>query len=216
MALPVDVRSLDVLRDFRAILARSREDAKNALAAAEMEISRMVDWLANDRRLHWESEIRRRREDLSQMKGELFRKRTSRMFGHDGNLSEPHELVREATRRLEEAEQKLLRVKRWRDPLQQAVMKYRAKAQPLGDMLDGDVQRALGQMEQMIRALEAYLADAPPSTSFVQAQRRERGSVARGEGEEAATEGMEEGEAEDDGVPEAGHTPVDAPADEGV
>jgi hypothetical protein len=181
MALPVDVRSLQALSDFRAALARSREDAKNALAAADMEISRMVDWLENNRRLYWEAEIRRRREDLSQAKGELFRKRTSRMFGHDGNLSEPHELVREAMRRLEEAEHKLLTVKKWRDPLQQAVMKYRASAQPLSDMVDSDLERAIGQMEQMIRAVEAYLADAAPSTSYVQAQRRQRASVARGE-----------------------------------
>lgn len=199
MALPVDVKSLGILSDFRGSLARTREDAKSALAAADMEISRMVDWLANDRRLYWEGEIRRRREAVSQAKSELFRKRTSRMFGSDGNLSEPHDLVREATRRLEEAEQKLAKVKKWRDPLQAAIMKYRAASQPLADALDSDVERALSQMEGMIRALEAYLADAAPRTGYVQAQRRERASAARGnvDVEEGEPKGKPQAEDED-------------------
>jgi hypothetical protein len=171
MALPVDVRSVDVLRDFRAALCAFGEDVRSALAGTDMEISRVVDWLTNDRRLYWQAEIKRRRDLLSQAKSELHRKRTSRMFGHEGSLSEPHELVRTAMQRLEEAERKLERVKRWAQPLQQAVMEYRGASRPLADALDSDLERGLASLDRMVGALEQYLSDAPPSTAYVQALR---------------------------------------------
>ena len=35
-----------------------------------MEIRRCIDWLTNDRRLYWQSEIKDRKEDLSNAKAE--------------------------------------------------------------------------------------------------------------------------------------------------
>ncbi len=174
MALPVDVQSIEVIREFRAQLCRFGEDAKNALAATEMEIGRMVDWLTNDRRLYWEGQIHRRREDLSQAKSELFRKRTSQMFGHDANFAEQRENLRTATLRLKEAEDKLERVRRWVAPLQQAIMEYRSQSRPLADMVDADLENALALLDRMIGALEEYSATAPPSTDYVGSLREER------------------------------------------
>lgn len=165
MSLPVDVRSIQPLRDVHAAYGRFAEDARNALASTEMEITRIVGWLTGDRRMHWQGEIRRRREALSQAKSELFRKRTSQMFGNDASLSEPRENLRDQTRRLEHAEQMLERVRKWVGPLQQAVQSYRAAVQPLYDALDGDVQRTLARLDRMIAALEQYAADTAPSSA---------------------------------------------------
>lgn len=172
MSLPVNVQSIDVLTDFRAVLGRVGEDARNALAAADMEINRMIDWLNNDRKMYWQAEIQRRRAQLAQAKSELFRKRTSRMYGHEGSFSEQREIVREATQRLELAEKKLERVRQWVLPLQQAVMEYRAASRPLADMVEGDLQNALALLERMARALEQYSSDPLPTTAYVQAMRR--------------------------------------------
>lgn len=167
MSLPVNVRSIDVLRDFRAHLRSFGEDAKNALAAVEMEISRMSDWLANDRRLYWQGEIRRRRDELATARNELNRKKTANTLGGDANLAEPRDLVREATQRLEEAEQKLERVRRWVPQLQQAIAEYRGQSRPLADMVDGDLEHSLALLERMIRALEEYAEGRPPTTESV-------------------------------------------------
>jgi DNA repair exonuclease SbcCD ATPase subunit len=173
MSLPIDVRSIDVLTDFRAVLCRSGEDAKNALAAAEMEINRMVEWLSNDRRLHWQAEIQRQRNEVARAKSELFRKQTSRMYGNDASFSEQRDMLREAKERLEFAEKKLERVRHWVQPLQQAIMEYRASARPLADMIDSDVARALSLLERMARALEQYANDPLPTTAYVQSLRRD-------------------------------------------
>lgn len=171
MSLPVNVRSVEVLADFRAHLRQFGDDARNALAAAEMEINRMADWLANDRRLYWQGEIRRRRDDLAAAKAELNRKKTGNLLGNEGNLAEPKENVREATRRLEEAEQKLERVRRWAPQLQQAIMEYRGQSRPLADMVDGELEHSLGLLDRMIRALEEYAAGRPPTTESVRSLR---------------------------------------------
>ncbi len=174
MSLPVDVGSLDTIKDFRAHLVRFGEDAKNALASAEMEITRMVDWLTHDRRFYWEGRIKFYREELSQAKSELHRKRTSNMFGGEANMGEQRENLRDAKRRLEEAEEKLERVRRWVAPMQQAIMEYRSRARPLGDMVDGDIERSVAMLDRMIFALEEYLSTAPESTSYVKQMKEEK------------------------------------------
>ncbi len=202
MALPVDVKSIDILKDFRAHLCHFGEDAKHALAAVEMEINRMVDWLTNDRRLYWQAEIRRRHDDLLQAKTELHRKRTSQMFGHDASLSEPRELLRIAKLRLEEAEQKLEKVKKWGPQLQQAILEYQSQARPLSDMIDGDLAHSLTLLDNMITALEEYTTSAPPSTDYVKQmkeQMRQSGAasfaaVAEGQRQDVAVESETENE----------------------
>ncbi len=171
MSLPVNVQSIDVISRFRAVLCRVGEDAKNGLAAAEMEINRMVDWVGNDRRLYWQGEINRRRAALERAKSELFRKQTSRMYGHDSSFSEQREIVREAKEKLEFAQKKLERVKAWVQPLQQAIMEYRSAARPLADMIDGDVERGLSLLDRVIRALEQYAGESIPTTAYVQSTR---------------------------------------------
>ena len=171
MSLPVNVTSIDVIAHFRAVLCGVAEDTKNSLAAVEMEINRMVDWLNNDRRLYWQAQINRRRDEVARAKSELFRKQTSRMYGHDSSFSEQREILREAKQRLEFAEKKLERVRYWIQPLQQAIMEYRAAARPLGDMVDSDLARGLALLDRMIRALEQYVKDPTPTTAYVQASR---------------------------------------------
>jgi len=193
MGLPVNVANIQVLRDVRAALCLLGDDARNALSATEMEISRMVNWLQNDRRLHWDSQIRQCRQELATYKAELFRKRTSQVMGNESNLAEPKELVRTATRKLEYAENQLAKVKRWQQPLQQALMEYRGASQPLSDSLGGDLERGLALLDRMIMVLEEYASGGPPSTPTTRSVRAESAaaSVARpleesGNGEEVS------------------------------
>jgi DNA repair exonuclease SbcCD ATPase subunit len=174
MALPVDVQSIEVLRTIRAQLCTFGEDVRNALAATQMEIGRMVNWLTSDRRMYWEAQIRRHREEYAQARADLSRKRTSQMFGSEANLGEQKDNLRAAKLRLEEAEAKLDKVKRWVQPLQQAVMEYRGRAQPMGGMVDSDLEEALALLDRMIVALEEYSSSAPTSTEYVRAMKEER------------------------------------------
>jgi hypothetical protein len=211
MALPVDVESIAVIRDVRGHLARFGEDAKHALAAAEMEIRRMVDWLTNDQRLYWQAEIRRRHDYLNNAKSELHRKRTGAMHGNKVQDADQKENVRVAKAKLEEAEDKLERIRRWIPQLQQAVMEYQSQARPLADMVDGDLEKSLASLERMIIALEQYVSMKAPT--LAPEAPASSGSTATAQAATAPAEPRVEDEARPETVAEP--EPVDAETPEG-
>ena len=64
MSSQADVRSIEVLKEFRAALALYSEEAQAALGAVKMEARRTVQWLQHDRKTHWSEQIKRRREQV--------------------------------------------------------------------------------------------------------------------------------------------------------
>jgi hypothetical protein len=183
MAESADVQSLEVLRDVRAAICTFAEDAKNALADVDFEIRRMREWLSNEQRLHWQSEIRRWQQNLSMAKTELHRKKLGKFLDHRPDTSQEEKAVRYAQARLEEAEQKLEAVRRWVPELQHAVQEYRGSSQPLASMVDVDLQRGVARLDRMVDALEAYLQVAVPTTPTATASdttTHPAGSMSRG------------------------------------
>lgn len=165
MALPVDVSSIDVLRAVREAFILFAEDAQSSLGSMDAEIRRCIDWLTHDQRVYWQSEIKKRTEKLSEAKAELHRKQLSQMFGQHAHDSEQREHVRDAKRRLEEAEDKLEQVRRWLPVVERAVMEYNGQARPFADLVEFDVERSVGLLDNMIGALEEYIQIAPPTTT---------------------------------------------------
>ena len=165
MALPVDVRSVDVLVAVREGFILFSEDAQNALGAMEMETRRCIDWLTHDQRIHWQTEAKKRKEKLNEAKAELHRKQLSQMFGGQSHDSEQREAVRDATRRLEEAEDKIEEVARWIPVVQRAVMEYNGQARSFADLLEFDVDRSIELLDRMITAIEEYTAITAPVAS---------------------------------------------------
>ena len=163
MGESAQVNSIDALKMLYEGIVQYREDAKNALISVEMECRRATDFL-NHQRLHWVEELKRRKEKLAMAQSELHRKKLQAKPGGAVQDSDQKEAVRIATMRVREAEAKIETVKRWTSPLQHAIDEYHGKSRPLGDLLEGDVEKGLGLLERMIIALEAYVRMAPPET----------------------------------------------------
>lgn len=164
MAESANVNSIDALKDFRSAWVRFAEEARNALTDVDFDLRRTVDWLTHDQRLYWQAEIKRANEMLGRAKTELHRKKLGGMGEHKPDTVVEEKHVRQAKDRLELSEDKLEAVRAWIPELQHAVQEYHTQAQPLGDMLEGDLKKALMKLDRMIDALEAYLAVAAPST----------------------------------------------------
>ena len=163
------VSSIDAIREFRECLCTFGEDCRMALTTVDMELSRAQQWLTRDRVLYWQAEWKRRNLDVGNAKAELFRRKLSSASGEPPDLGEKKELLRIATRRLHEAEEKLESVKRWVGLLQQAVSHYHGRSRPLGDKLDSALPHALTLLDNMTTALDAYIAMAPPSAPSIPA-----------------------------------------------
>ena len=154
------VKNVDALREFRLALTTFIDDARNALTAVEMENRRVSEWVNHTQKFYWINEVKRRREKMNEIRGELHRRKLS-----GGGETEAKEAVRIANARLRQAEEKVEIVKKAAPMLQHAIDEYLGLARPLGDMLTGDLEHALGMLERMATALDDYLNTSLPAGS---------------------------------------------------
>ena len=182
------VTSIDAIRDFKAALAIFEEEARSALSAIEMELRRATYLVRQELPAYWQNEIKRNRAELSQSRSDLSRKRISSHGEGGPGLSEPKENVREALRRLREAEVKIEVVRKWGFAVERAMQEYHGKSLPLSDTLVGDLQRALAKLEAIVRTLNEYVAIAPPTTprDLVSPSRQQAASIADGDSPDEA------------------------------
>jgi hypothetical protein len=161
MGETAQVLSIDTLKTLYEGIVQFREDGKNALISVEMEARRATDFL-NQQRVYWAEELKRRKEKLAMAQSELHKKKLQAKPGGAVQDSDQKEAVRVATQRVREAEAKIETVKKWVSPLQHAIDEYHGKSRPLGDMLEGEVEKSLGMLGRMIGALEEYVRLSPP------------------------------------------------------
>ncbi|UCD75885.1 MAG: hypothetical protein JSV91_02990 [Phycisphaerales bacterium] len=165
MAKGARVRSIDVIRRFRAALCTFIEEASVSLSEAQSEVQRTLWWLQNDQVRNWQQQIRKRSEKVAQAKSELYRAQMAPTSdGSRPSCVEERKLLARAEAALDEAETKLKRSKHWARVLDREQLMYRGQTQPLSSMLTADLPRAVAKMERMIENLQAYVDIAPPTT----------------------------------------------------
>ena len=163
MSSQAAVHSIDALKDFRVALALYGEDTLAALAAVDAEVRRTVHWLQQDRPVYWQEQIKRRRELVASAKAEVFRRKIAKTDDYSPSMAEPMENLRRAEASLQDAERRLVLVRKWQPMLQQAILESHASTRRIKDLASGDVPRAVDLLGRIIDALEAYLRVAPPS-----------------------------------------------------
>jgi hypothetical protein len=163
--MPANVQSLTAISDFRAALCTFMVEARQALAALEMEARRAVDYITHDQAQVWTSEVRRGREQVQQRKLDIHNTRTFKRIGNyvPSCIDEKKELAK-AERRLHLAEIKVEAVRRWGRVAEEAFREFQARLAQFVSILDGELPKAAASMERMLVSLERYLAaEAPPA-----------------------------------------------------
>jgi hypothetical protein len=158
-----NVRSTDAIKQFKLALITYAEDARVALGAMEMEIRQVRNWLERDQYTYWTSQVKRSKEKIAEARTELNRRRLSQSNSDAVSDSDQKEALRIAKQRLEAAEDKVERIKRWGPVLEHALSEYHSQSQPLSDKLSGGLVGTLAMLERMIVALEEYMALEAPS-----------------------------------------------------
>jgi hypothetical protein len=163
MSKSANVLSLDTLKDFKLAMITFAEDARNSLSGVDMELRRMRDWLERDQLGYWQSQIKKRQEDLMQARADLHKRKISQQGSDAVSDAEQKEALRDATRRLRVAEEKLAQIKRLIPFLHHAIDEYHSHSQPLGDHLSGGFEKSVFTLQKMIDSLHAYLALSAPT-----------------------------------------------------
>ncbi len=120
-------------------------------------------WLEEDRPAYWHEQIKRRREQVSLAKAEVFRRKLQKRPDYTPPMTEQMENLRKAEASLQDAEKRLAIVRKWQPRFKHAVLEYHASVQRLKDLAATDVPNAVHLLARIVEALEAYLRVEPPS-----------------------------------------------------
>jgi hypothetical protein len=158
------VTSIEALKDFRADLCTFGEEAMKALLSVQMAAQRTLDWI-EEQANYWLREVRRWEDAVIEARTELARRKMIRIGDRVPDCTEQEKILRLARIRLEEAQDKLARTRRWLPQFRRALDEYHGPARQLSSFLEAVQPRALALLQQKIDALEAYThLSAPEQT----------------------------------------------------
>jgi len=158
MAEKAHVTSSEAIELFRASLIAYVGKTRPILEDGADEVSRTRQWLQNDRRIHWENQLRRRTKALEEAQQALF---SSRLSNLRETTSAEQQAVARAKRAVAEAEEKLKVVKRWTRDFDNHVDPLVKQLEGLRTMLANTMPKAAAYLAQTIKAIDAYVGVAP-------------------------------------------------------
>jgi vacuolar-type H+-ATPase subunit E/Vma4 len=156
--------SLEALESFRTSLIIYLEKALRVLDEINDEVLRTKFWVQNERREHWEREVRRCAREFEQRQQELFSARLSTM--REPSPAE-HLAALKAKRALDDATARLNLVKKWERQYENRVEPLAREADKLRDFLHSHMGKAVAYLAQATTTLSDYAELSPPDTSLV-------------------------------------------------
>jgi predicted nucleic acid-binding Zn-ribbon protein len=153
MAEHAQVTSVEAIESFRASLILFLSKVRPTLEEVSDEVLRLQYWLQNDQRRHWQNEMRRRGLKLEEARREMFNTALSHL---QEATALQHMAVQRAQRAVREAEEKLDTVKQWERALEDRTAPLVKQVEELHGFLIMDMGRAVAQLVQIIKTLDAY------------------------------------------------------------
>lgn len=151
------VRSIEALNSFRSSLIVFRTKARRALDQAGEEVHRSRNWLQNDQKLHWQTELRRRTRAMEQAEQELV---TARFSTLRNSTTMQEAAVRKARLSVQEAEEKIRHIKTWSRQFDSLVDPFLKKIESLRSYIDNDLPKAIAFLTNAEFHLLAYAESA--------------------------------------------------------
>ena len=150
------VGSIEKLQALHDALARFGVEAQAALDSGRSEVRHALDHL-HDALRRWQVEVQRRQEDVNRARADLSHARAIRQDDSSrAGTVEQEMALQKAKVRLQEAEEKVERTRRWLRLLPDAIAELETPSRHLAGMLEADLRQALALLDGKIAALTAY------------------------------------------------------------
>jgi hypothetical protein len=162
MAERAQVTSVEAVESFRASLIVYLKSARATLEEACDEVFRARAWVQDDRRLHWENEMRIRGRKLEEARAELF---SARLSQFQDSTALHLMAVQRTERAVREGEAKLSVIKKWSREMENRTDPLLKQLNQLQGFLTTDMARAVAYLAQVVKTLEAYASVATPGAS---------------------------------------------------
>lgn len=160
---PANIRSPEVIRRFRGRYLEFDSDCRRALEVSRAEVVRIEEWLRREQTVYWKGQLRKREEMVAKAKSD-YQSALHNDGGYEGKKSAVDEkkLLDRALRLKEEAEGKLLAIKRWLRAAEKQVADLTGACMSLVSLLDATTPQALARMDGMIDSLDEYARPSSP------------------------------------------------------
>ena len=150
---------IDAVAEMAAAVDAFRNEATAALENLDMEIRRALEWIHHDRHEHWDHQVRRGWERITEARVQLQQAMTARRIGNrDPACVDEKKALARAQQRLETAQRKVEAVRHCARAIDHAVDEYRGARTPLSSWLETEAPKALAALRRMMDNLEDYLA----------------------------------------------------------
>jgi hypothetical protein len=150
---------IDAVREMAAAVDAFRNEAIAAVESLDIEIRRALDWIHYDRHDHWNYQVRRGWERITEARVQLQQAMTARRIGeHDPACIDEKKALARAKQRLEIAQEKVEAVRQCSRAIDHVVDEYRGARTPLSIWLESEAPKALAALGRMMDNLESYLA----------------------------------------------------------
>ncbi|MEM7145653.1 MAG: hypothetical protein AAF591_10990 [Verrucomicrobiota bacterium] len=160
MADQANISSIENIELFRTSLVVYLDKAGIALDEITDEVKRTREWIENDQRSLWTSNLRRRQRAHDQAQQDLYSARLSGM--HDASAAQL-QAVRRTKAALEEAEHKLRAIAKWSRDFDGLVGPLVKKVESLRFLITHDMGKAVSYLSQITDTLAEYAELSSPS-----------------------------------------------------
>jgi len=169
MSEQVKVDDLEVFRRFRAAMLKFSQSASQALSSADGEITRMHGWLATEQTAYWQGQFKKRTEAVAAAREAV---RAKKMFkdpsGKPYSSIEEEKALSRCLVAVEEAQRKLLAIRKAIPKLEDEAQLYRGGVTRLWGDTSDDIPKAVALLDRLATRLEEYIQmQAPVSAGDV-------------------------------------------------
>lgn len=156
------------MREMAAAVDAFRNEVMATLEGLDMDIRRALEWIHGERREHWNHEVRRGWDRITQAQIQLQQARTVRRVGdHEPACPDEKKALERAKRRLETAQAKVEAVRHAARAIDETVNDYRGAKTPLVSWLESDALKAIAALSRMMDNLETYVAMEMPAAAAI-------------------------------------------------
>ena len=157
------IDDLDVSKSLKAAIWKFAETANVALTDAESEMNRALMWLENEQRAFWEGQLRKRADLVERAKEAVRMKKIFKdSAGRQQSAVDEEKALKIALRRMEEAEQKIVSVKKFTQKLRKEMMMYKGHVQRFATSVQNELPLASAQLDSLLDKLQQYVGLAVP------------------------------------------------------
>jgi len=159
------VTSIEAIESFRASLLLFISKVRPVLEEVSDEVLRLQFWLQNDQRRFWEGELRKRGLKLEEARREMFNTALSHL---QQATALQHMAVQRAQRAVRDAEGKLDTIKKWERAIEDRTAPLVKQVEEFHGFLIVEMGKAVAQLVQIVKTLDAYARLAKPSPEGAQ------------------------------------------------